>query len=300
MLHRRTASLVAAVCVTVFALGACSGSNAPKDDTVDTNDTISVVSDSSTLQSGVTGTIIDTPPELIPSTLTPTTPPTALSNDYAPAKADVSTVVQAIVPSVTVFESATSGTTAMTLQNPLPSGAPLTFLVDGQTPTRYKVLLPVRPNGSTGWVEPAQVKKFEHDYKLVVELSAHRITAYNGKNVIISEKIATGKNDTPTPNGRYYIKELLKPCYDVKQADGTMKCTPNDNGDYGPYAYGLSGFSPVLTDFNGGTGVLGIHGTDQPELLGTDVSHGCIRMSNSGITVLAKVLPLGTPVIVRP
>ena len=121
---------------------------------------------------------------------------------------------------------------------------------------------------------------------------------YNGAEVILAEKIATGENDTPTPNGRYYLKELLKPCYDVRQPDGSTKCTPNDAGPYGPYAYGLSGFSPVLTNFNGGTGVLGIHGTDQPQLLGTDVSHGCIRMSNSGITILAKVLPLGTPVAV--
>ena len=240
----------------------------------------------------VTATVIDTPPQFLPSTTR------ALAVDYMPSPSGVSTVLQALVPSVTVYADATSFNVKTVLQNPQPSGAPLTFLVDGQTSARYKVLLPIRPNGSTGWVEPAQMKKFVHAFKIVVELKAHRITVYNGAEVILSEKIATGENDTPTPNGRYYLKELLKPCYDVRQPDGSTKCTPNDAGPYGPYAYGLSGFSPVLTNFNGGTGVLGIHGTDQPQLLGTDVSHGCIRMSNSGITILAKVLPLGTPVAV--
>lgn len=65
---------------------------------------------------------------------------------------------------------------------------------------------------------------------------------------------------------------------------------------YGPYAYGLSGFSNVLTEFNGGDGVIGIHGTNDPSSIGRDVSHRCIRMSNTGITTLAAILPLGTPV----
>lgn len=242
----------------------------------------------------VTATVIDTPPELLPEATT------TLAVEYTPSSGDVSTVLQAVVPEVTIFAEAGSSRIQTVLTNPLPSGAPLTFLADGQTPTRYKVLLPIRPNGSTGWVDPSQVKKFSHSYKIVVEIKAKRITVFNGPDVFLTEEIATGKNNTPTPNGRYYLKELLKPCYDVRQPDGTSKCIPKADGPYGPFAYGLSGFSPVVTNFNGGEGVLGIHGTDRPELLGTDVSFGCIRMSNTGITLLSKVLPLGTPVVVRP
>jgi len=72
--------------------------------------------------------------------------------------------------------------------------------------------------------------------------------------------------------------------------------TPNPSGAYGPYAFGLSGFSDTLTTFNGGPGQLGIHGTNEPSAIGTQVSHGCIRMSNDDITRLARMLPLGTPV----
>ena len=79
-----------------------------------------------------------------------------------------------------------------------------------------------------------------------------------------------------------YIKELLQP--------------PNPNGPYGPFAYGLSGFSEVLTSFAGGPGALGIHGTNDPSSVGHPVSYGCIRMSNASISALARILPLGVPV----
>ena len=68
------------------------------------------------------------------------------------------------------------------------------------------------------------------------------------------------------------------------------------NGPYGSYAYGLSGFSNVLTSFGGGDGVIGIHGTNDPSSIGQDVSHGCIRLQNADIERLVRFLPLGTPV----
>ena len=244
-------------------------------------------------QSAVVGQIIDTPPGVVPTTVAGSP---ALLNDYKPAPTDRSLVLTAAVPQVNIYDSATSTTPIRQLANPIESGSPLTFLVDGLTSTRYKVLLPIRPNGSTGWVDPAQVSVLAHQYKVTVELAAHRITITNGASVVMSEPIGVGTNSTPTPDGRYYIKELIRPCY--PDAKGT--CVPNDNGPYGPFAYGLSGFSPVLDDYNGkGEGTIGIHGTDKPDSVGKDASHGCIRMRNDAIRQLAKILPLGTPVIVK-
>ena len=123
-------------------------------------------------------------------------------------------------------------------------------------------------------------------YRIVVELFAHRITVYDGSSVFHDEPIGLGNRSTPTPGVNYYVKELLRP--------------PNPDGAYGPYAYGLSGFSNQLTSFAGGEGVIGIHGTNDPSSLGKDLIYGCIRMSNSGITRLAQRIPLGTPVDIRP
>jgi lipoprotein-anchoring transpeptidase ErfK/SrfK len=163
-----------------------------------------------------------------------------------------------------------------------PSRTPLVFLVREVHPGWLRVLLPVRPNGSSGWIHADDVRLSHHEYRIVVALGAHTITVYRGTSVINREPVGVGRKNTPTPGGTYYTKELLRP--------------PDPNGAYGPYAYGLSGYSTVLTSFNGGDGVIGIHGTNDPASLGRDVSHGCIRMSNTGITKLAKILPLGVPV----
>ena len=242
------------------------------------------------LQTGVSASVIDTPPEILAKASTP-----ALATDEKLAPTDRSIVLTAAMPNIDIYESATSTTPSRQIANPLPSGSPLTFLVDSMTSTRYKVLLPVRPNGTTGWVNPAQVTVNSHQFKIVIELSALRITVTNGDAVILASQIGVGKDATPTPGGRYYIKELIRPCY----KDGTGTCVQRDDGLYGPFAYGLNGFSPVLTNFRGGRGEIGIHGTNAPDSIGKNVSNGCIRVSNSDITKLARILPLGTPVIVK-
>ncbi len=147
-----------------------------------------------------------------------------------------------------------------------------------------KVSLPLSPNGQTGWVRRSQVTVQDNDYRVDVARTAHQLRVYLQNVLTKTYPIAVGKADTPTPGGTYFIKVLLKP--------------PNPNGDYGPYAYGLSGYSSVLTNFNGGTGVIGMHGTNEPQVIGHDASHGCIRLRNADITDLYVRfhLKLGTPV----
>jgi RNA polymerase sigma factor (sigma-70 family) len=240
-----------------------------------------------------------------PTTSTPTTATTpaagasAGSSPVAPftprgrlASATSSVVAQALVPQLAVYDAPGAAPASRTLANPQPSGAPLVLLVTEQRAGWLQVLLPVRPNGSTGWIRAEQASLVTHDFRLVVELGAHRITAYQGREVLLSEPIGVGTRDAPTPGGLYYIKELFQPL------DANGRLYPD--GPYGPYAYGLSGFSEVLFDFAGGDGQFGIHGTNDPSGLGRDVSHGCIRMSNAGITRLAQTLPLGVPVDILP
>jgi lipoprotein-anchoring transpeptidase ErfK/SrfK len=222
-----------------------------------------------------------------------TTPTLARSSTSAPTATGPTTTVhyaasvvaQAKVPSVGVYDASAGGTPSKTLANPQPSGSPLVFLVQGGEGSRLHVLLPVRPNGSTGWIERSDVTLSQHEYRIIVALGAHMITVYKGDSIFDQEPIGVGTKDTPTPGGVYYTKELYK--------------LPKANGPYGPYAYALSGYSDVLTDFAGGDGVIGIHGTNDPSAIGHDVSHGCIRMSNPGITKLAQTLPLGVPVEIQ-
>jgi RNA polymerase sigma factor (sigma-70 family) len=208
------------------------------------------------------------------------------------ASAPSSLVAHSLVPELAVFDAPGASTASRALAHPQRSGAPLVLLVTEQRTGWLQVLLPVRPNGSTGWVRTQDVSLATHNFRIVVELSAHRITAYQGTEVLLSEPIGVGTADAPTPGGLYYTKELFEPLDSAGRVDRT--------GPYGPYAYGLSGFSEVIFDFGGGDGQFGIHGTNDPSGLGRDVSHGCIRMSNAGITLLARTLPLGVPVDILP
>ena len=188
----------------------------------------------------------------------------------------------AAVDKVEVFPDRDAKTSTMELSNPNEDGATRVFLITARRGDWLQVLLPVRPNGSKGWIRVGDVRITSTIYRVRVELGAHRITVVRGRELITQEPVGIGKANTPTPGGEYYITELLQP--------------PDPFGPYGPYAYGLSGFSDVLKEFRGGNGVVGIHGTNDQSGLGQDVSFGCIRMSNAGITKLASLLPLGTPV----
>lgn len=200
---------------------------------------------------------------------------------------DVSVVVGHVVDdSITAYKRPDETSTEVTtLNNPTAVGGPLAFrLVDHNPPEGpwVEVFLPVRPNGATGWVRTAELQLSLNPFRIEVDRAAHSLTVFRRGEVWLETTVAIGTGDTPTPVGEFYIIELLKP--------------PSQNGVYGPFAFGLSGFSETLTSFAGGDGVIGIHGTNQPEAIGTDVSHGCIRLANDVISELAGVIPLGTPV----
>lgn len=173
---------------------------------------------------------------------------------------------------------------ASTLSSPNAYGAVRVLLVTGHSGDWLRVLLPTRPNGAQAWVRSSAVTLTSTTWRLVIRLGALRFAVYDGNRTVRTGPIAVGTQDTPTPPGRYYLTELLR--------------SPDPDGDYGPYAYGLSGHSPTLKHFGAGPAQLGVHGTNRPALLGHRVSHGCIRIRNADITYLARHLVLGTPVTV--
>lgn len=193
-------------------------------------------------------------------------------------------VAEANGPAVEVFDAPDAPAPRLSLYNPTDDGGPRVFLVKERRAGWLNVALPVRPNGSTGWIREGDVTLSSTPYRISVDLAGHQITVWDGEEVILGEPVGVGKKDAPTPGGDYYLAELLQP--------------PDPTTVYGPYAFGLSGFSDVFTNFAGGEGVIGIHGNNDPSTLGTDVSSGCIRMSNDGITRLARLLSLGTPVAI--
>ena len=190
------------------------------------------------------------------------------------------------VPSIDIFARRGDEIPALTLTNPNEDGAPRVLLALSYAGEWIEVLLPIRPNGTKGWVRESDVKLVHHFFRIKVELSERRLTLWERDSKVLEEKVGIGTARTPTPVGVFYTTSLLRP--------------PTRGGPYGEYAFGLSGYSETLASFLGGEPRLGIHGTPKESDLGRQVSHGCVRMSNDAITRLADVVPLGTPVFVTP
>lgn len=154
------------------------------------------------------------------------------------------------------------------------------------TPAWYRISIPGRPNGRTGWVRAASLELHAVQKRLIIYRGTRRFEFWDGDRLMRAGKIAVGKPGAETPLGLFYV---------------TWKFNPSIDPDWailGAYAFETSAYSK-LTDWPGG-GIVGVHGTPWPELLGQAVSHGCVRLDNRDITFLRYRVPLGTPVkIVR-
>ena len=146
------------------------------------------------------------------------------------------------------------------------------------------VRIPQRPNGKIGWLQADRVGPLHRSRdRLVVNKRTLRATLYRDGRRIFRAPVGIGAPGTPTPRGRYWIRERLR--------------LRGRGGLYGPLAYGTAAYS-TLSDWPKG-GVVGIHGTNQPELVPGRPSHGCIRMHNGDILRLGRLLRIGTPLRIR-
>jgi lipoprotein-anchoring transpeptidase ErfK/SrfK len=145
-----------------------------------------------------------------------------------------------------------------------------------------QIRIPMRPNGRKGWVPRSALGSFRTvRTRLVVNRRTLRATLYRNGRRIFRAPVGVGKRSTRTPSGRFYVREKFRPL-----RLGTI---------YGSFAIGTSGYAPTLSDWPGG-GVVGIHGTNQPQLIPGRPSNGCIRMKNRDILRLSRLIPVGTPI----
>jgi hypothetical protein len=147
-----------------------------------------------------------------------------------------------------------------------------------------QVRIPARPNGQTGWVPQGALGVLDA-VRTALTIDRRRSVATlrrAGRRIWIAP-VGHGAPGTPTPAGRFYVRERIR----------------NLTGDplYGPWAFGTSAYSG-LSDWPGG-GVIGIHGTNQPSLIPGRPSHGCVRLRNPDIERLARLMPIGTPIRIR-
>ena len=146
-------------------------------------------------------------------------------------------------------------------------------------PTWYRISVPGRPNGRTGWIPAAAVEVKPVDRWLVIYRGARKFELYVDGALRRTGPVAVGARGMETPIGLFFVQSRFVPSrYPI----------------LGAFAFETSGYSK-LSDWPGG-GVVGVHGTNTPWLIGQAVSHGCVRLRNTDILALRKLVRVGTPV----
>jgi lipoprotein-anchoring transpeptidase ErfK/SrfK len=166
-----------------------------------------------------------------------------------------------------------------------PTTVPVIGALTGPDGVRWlRVMLPGRPDGSTGWIAEQGTSETTTNWHLVVDLAARRVQVYSAGHVVRTFQAVVGKPSTPTPTGEFFVQE-------------TLQMSPGEAG--GPFALALSARSNVLEEFEGGPGQIAIHGRDNlGGTLGAAESHGCIRLATASIDWLATRIGPGIPVTI--
>lgn len=184
---------------------------------------------------------------------------------------------------VPVYESPDASQPFVTVPAQTILGTTTVFaVVQGPIDGWAEVMLPVRPNEATGWVDTTELSLYVVDGLVVVDLSERKLTYFENGETVLETTVAVGTARNSTPTGSFYV------------TDNVTLAEPNS--PWGPHAFGLSARSDTITEYNGGDGIIGIHGTNRPSSIGQAASLGCIRLPNDVITRLHEVVMVGTPV----
>lgn len=161
---------------------------------------------------------------------------------------------------------------------------PLTMLVHERRRDWARVDVPVRPNGTQGYIRLADVEISRTQYRIEIRLEERTLRAIFDSEVIVETDVVVGADRTPTPTGTFYVTDIV----------------PQTSAFFGPVALALDSYSEAIDEFDGGVPVIALHGTNRPELVGQAVSNGCIRVPNEIMTLLAETVPQGAPVLIWP
>ncbi len=144
-----------------------------------------------------------------------------------------------------------------------------------------QIAVPMRPNGSTGWVKRSWLQQPIVSHMLmVVSLAERSLTVYRDGVAIFTTPVGVGAPSTPTPPGHFWIAESFA----------------SSDPFYGPWAFGTTDYA-TITDWADG-GMVGVHGTNEPGIPGA-ISHGCVRVPNANVLKLKTMIAIGTAIWVE-
>lgn len=164
-------------------------------------------------------------------------------------------------------------------------GSPTWVPVVQTQPGWVRVLLPNRPNSSTGWIHSGggKLQNAYSAHRVEIDLSARRLTLFEAGHRPRSWTVAVGAPATPTPTGRTFLLASLSP----------------PGSAYSPLILPLGLHSTALESFDGGPSTIALHGWPDKSVFGHAVSHGCVRVPATALRVLSRI-PLGSLVMITP
>ncbi|RKT84174.1 L,D-transpeptidase catalytic domain [Saccharopolyspora antimicrobica] len=146
-----------------------------------------------------------------------------------------------------------------------------------------QVLLPSRPNGSTGWIRTdGPVERARTPYAVDVDIDARRMVVRKDGAPIGEWVVGVGAPASPTPRGRTYVMAAIE--------ETVTK--------FSPIILPLGTHSNTFSTYGGGPGTVALHGWPEPSVFGQASSDGCVRVPDDALQLLTT-LPLGTLVHLR-
>jgi len=271
-----------ALALAAAIMGGCAatGEVAPPAAETDPPSTTTVAAPSTTL---VATTTTSTRPSTT-TTVVETTTTTALTAETLGPDESLAARADEALP---VFAAPGDDEPILVLEPATDLGTPrVVRVLEGPRNGWMRVALPVRPNGSEGWIAEDQVSLFRLDRRVEVSLGDRTLRVVSDDETLLETRVAIGGEESPTPVGTFYVTDS------VIVGDG-------GGGPWGPHAFGLSAFSDTITEFNGGDGIIGIHGTNRPDSIGHAQSLGCVRVPNEVASQLADMISAGVVVEIK-
>ena len=135
---------------------------------------------------------------------------------------------------------------------------------------------------------PLGVNPLPGDPFLIVNKTTNEVAFIHDNKVQSISSAGTGKTEDLTPEGLFTITVKAKnPYYRKRNIEGGTA--------QNPLGTRWMGFDAEGTDGR----IYGLHGTNNPHLIGRYVSNGCIRLQNETIESLYTQIPLGTKILIQ-
>jgi len=282
VVHRRTPFLVLLVVLLLGSVAACGGKDRAAPPSTDDS---TIATESSTAPPDPWLTEVAT--AAVPEVEVLTTKPADAGGPVQAQGTAFSTAAAASLSEIPRAGLNSAGVrkidTGYAFSNPTYFKNPLVFKVTEDDGAWLQVEVLARPNGQTGWIRRSDVTLSQIRTHMELDKTTFHLKAFDGDQLVAETDVVIGKANTFTPDGHFFLTE---------------KIAHPATGAYGPWILATSAYSEALDSFDGGLPQVAFHGTNQPSLIGTPSSNGCIRMPNDVDQILHDQMPEGTPITI--